>query len=85
MMGVCEGECMGWSPGDEPLTLMRCLSCGLQELYETLETHLWPSLQFKGHKGEIFFFFLELFFLFYCSSFSWHDACRVCGGRGGNI
>ena len=23
-MGVCEEECMGHSPGDEALTLMRC-------------------------------------------------------------
>ena len=22
--GVCEGECMGHNPGDEPLTLTRC-------------------------------------------------------------
>ena len=35
--GVCEGECMGRSPGDEPLTLTRCHSCGLPELYEAFE------------------------------------------------
>ena len=26
MVEVCEGECMGCSPGDEPLNLMRCHS-----------------------------------------------------------
>ena len=26
MVEVCEGECMGRSPRDEPLTLMRCHS-----------------------------------------------------------
>ena len=26
MVGVCEGECVGYHPGDEPLTLMRCHS-----------------------------------------------------------
>ena len=35
--GVCEGECMGCSLGYEPLTLMRCYSCGLPQLYESLE------------------------------------------------
>ena len=27
--GVCEGKCMRLTPRDEPLTLMRCHSCGL--------------------------------------------------------
>ena len=31
---LCEGECMGCSPGDEPLTLTRCHNCGLPQLYE---------------------------------------------------
>ena len=26
MVWVCEGDCTGHSPGDEPLTLMRCHS-----------------------------------------------------------
>ena len=26
---VCEGECVGRGPGDEPQILARCLSCGL--------------------------------------------------------
>ena len=29
MAGVCEGECMGHSSGDETLTLTRCHSCGV--------------------------------------------------------
>ena len=53
MAGVCEGECKGCRPGDEPLTLTRCHICGLPQLYEALEG---PNLQFKGHKGENFIF-----------------------------
>ena len=37
MVGVCEGEGMGRSQGDEPLTFTRCHSCGLSQLYEALE------------------------------------------------
>ena len=37
MVGVCEGEYMGRSPGEESLTLTRCHSCGLPQLYEALE------------------------------------------------
>ena len=33
MAGVCKGECMERSPGDEPLTLMICHSCELSHLY----------------------------------------------------
>ena len=29
MIGVCEGECMGCSPGDKPLTLTGCCNCEL--------------------------------------------------------
>ena len=36
------GECMACSPGDEPLTSMRCYSCGLPQLYEALEG--WNSV-----------------------------------------
>ena len=35
----CRGlwvEFLGHSPGDEPLTLTRCYSCGLSQLYEAL-------------------------------------------------
>ena len=41
MVGVCEGECMGLSPRNEPLTLTRCHSCGWPQLYEA---HGWRSL-----------------------------------------
>ena len=56
-LGGCEGECMGSSPGDKPLTLMRCHYCGLPQLYETFE---WKSVcgrsyNLKGYKEEIFF------------------------------
>ena len=59
MAGVCEGECMGFSTGDETLTLMGCHSCGLSQLYEALEG--WKSVSgqaynFKGIKGKIFCF-----------------------------
>ena len=36
MEGVCEGECIGRRPGDEPLTLTRCYSFELSQLYEIL-------------------------------------------------
>ena len=36
-MKVCEGECIGRCPGNEPLTLTRCHSCELQQLYEAFE------------------------------------------------
>ena len=35
--GVRQKECLGRSPGNEPLTSMSCHSCGLQRLYETLK------------------------------------------------
>ena len=37
-----EGECMGHSLGDEPLTLMRCHICELPQLYEAFEG--WKSI-----------------------------------------
>ena len=54
-MGACEGECMGHSPGDEPLTL----TSGLPQLYEALEwtSCPWQSLQLKSIKSQIFLFF----------------------------
>ena len=59
MAGVCEEECMGHSQGDELLTLTRCHGSGLAQLYEALgwKFSSWPSLQLKGHKGEICFLF----------------------------
>ena len=66
MADVCEGECMGCSPGDELLTL-RCHSCGLPQLYEAFEG--WKPIcgrayNLKSIKGKFF-----VFLLFYCSSF----------------
>ena len=73
MAGVCEGECMGRSQGNETLTLTRCHSCGMQQLYEAFvgwKSVLWPSLKLKGFKGEIFYFSSFLSFVFFhCSSF----------------
>ena len=54
---------VGVSEGDEPLTLTRCHSCGLPQLYETFEgwnVRLWLGLQLKGHKRGNFLFFFSL-------------------------
>ena len=56
--GRLRGECIGRSPGDEPLTLTRCHSSGLLQLYEALER--WKSVcgrayNVKGIKGKICF------------------------------
>ena len=53
------GECMGYSSGDEPLTLTRCHSCGMPKLYEVLEG--WKAVcgrayNLKVIKGKIFCF-----------------------------
>ena len=55
---VCERECIGYSPGNEPQTLMRCHSYGLPQLYETLglESVCGRTYNSKGHKGENFCF-----------------------------
>ena len=37
MVEVCEGECMGCCPGDEPMTWMRCRSCEMPWPYELLK------------------------------------------------
>ena len=37
MAGVCEGECMGRCPRDEPLTLTRCQNCEFPYLMEPLK------------------------------------------------
>ena len=60
------GECMRCSLGDEPLSLMRCQSCGLPQLYESLEW--WKSIceqayNLKGIKGNFQFFFSFLSFV----------------------
>ena len=86
-MGVCEGECMGRSSGDEPLALTRCHSCWLPQLYEALEG--WKSVcerayNLKGIKGKIYvcLLFLKLLFLFSCTSFHgmMHAYPTVMGG-----
>ena len=58
MAGVCEWEGMGRYPGDEPLTLTRCHSCGLQQLYEALEEQksVFGQAHNLGYKGEYFCF-----------------------------
>ena len=35
MEGVCKGEYLEHIPGNEPLKLTRCFSCGFLQLYET--------------------------------------------------
>ena len=74
MVGVCEGECMGCSPGDEPLTLKRCHSCGLPQLYEAFEGwksvcgrayNLKPKKMAKMGNFSVFLLFLKL-----CVSFT---------------
>ena len=37
MAGVCEGECIGWDPRDEPLTFMKSHSCELLQLYKEIK------------------------------------------------
>ena len=79
MTGVCNGECLGYSPGDEPLTWTRCYNCGLLQLYETLrgECLLVAKPMTLGYKGVIFFSFC-LFCIFasvLLSLLSWHYAC----------
>ena len=64
-MGVYEGECMWRSPEDEPLTLTRCHSCGLLQLYEALEggkSVYGRAYNLKGIKGLIYFFLFKLCF-----------------------
>ena len=77
---------MGRSLVNEPLTLTRCHSFGLPQIYEALEG--WKSvysLQCKGHKGGNFCFSYvsSVLILFYCSSFhGMMCADRTVAGRG---
>ena len=78
-MGVCEGECLGRSFGDEPLALTRCLSCGVPQLYEALDG--WKFIcgrayNIKGIKGKIY---VILLFLKLCFSFT---VTHFMAGRG---
>ena len=57
--GVCEWECMGRSPRDAPLTLTRCHSSGLPQLFEAIEG--WKSVcgraySLKGTNRKFFSF-----------------------------
>ena len=77
MARVCEEECMGRCPGDEPLTLTRCHSCDLQQLYEALEGRY--SVCDQGHKVENLFFISFSFTNLLILLISWHVACRHRG------
>ena len=44
MEGICEGECMERCPGYEPLTLIRCQSCELPQLYKPSPTFSFTNL-----------------------------------------
>ena len=74
MAEVCEGECIGRSPGDEPLTLTRCHNCGLPLLFEGRKFVCVRAYNLKGINGKIFFF---CFVSFYCRSF--HVCVCMCG------
>ena len=77
MGGVCEGECMG----DETLTLTRCHSCGLPQLYEVLEGRKSVcdrAYNLKGIKGKIYVFIL---FVILLKLISWHDALAYRSGE----
>ena len=59
MVGICEGEGMLRSPGDESLTLTRCYSCGLAQLYEAFEggkSVCARAYNLKDIKGKFFHF-----------------------------
>ena len=63
MGAVCEGECMGHSLGDKPLTWTRCHGCGFAQLYEALEVRksvCSRAYNLKGIKGKISVYLLFL-------------------------
>ena len=51
MAGVCEGECIGLSLGDEPLTLTQCHNCELPQLYEALEGWIPSVAESKTYRA----------------------------------
>ena len=62
------------SPADEPLTLTRCYSCGLLQLYEALEGWKFicgSAYNLKSIKGKIYviLLFLKLCFFFTVTHF----------------
>ena len=71
---VYKGECMGRSPGDEPLTLTRCHSY-MKPLKGGSPSVAEPTIS-------VFLPFLKLCFSFIIAHFM-HDACRPRGGRKG--
>ena len=58
MARVCEGECMGCSPGDEPHTLTRYRCCGLSHLGVG---NLSVAEPYEGENLYLFFSFLSCF------------------------
>ena len=68
-MGVCEGECIGRNPGDEPLTLTRCHSCGLPQLFEAFEG--WHSVCGQAYNLKVIKRKFSVFLLLkHCFSFT---------------
>ena len=89
MAGVLRGECMRGSPEDESLTLTRCYSCGLLQLYEALG---WKSVccrtyNLKGIKGKISFFpfIIKLCFSFTVAHFHGKVRASPTVVGGGNV
>ena len=79
IIGVCERECVGHCPRDEPLTLRRIHSHELPQLYEALEG--WKSV--CDQKGKIYFFsFLLALLIFFCSFHGRMHANPVVVGSG---
>ena len=73
---IVQGRNKGHSPGDKPLILMRCHSCGLPQLYEALEG--WKTVCGRAYNSTGI-----NMFLFYCSSFlGMMHANPVVVGRG---
>ena len=74
-----EGECMRRNPANKSLTLTRCHSCGLLQLYESLKG--WKSVCVRIYN--LNYIKREIFFLKLCFSFTGalflHDACRPRG------
>ena len=82
--GVRERECIGHYPDDEPLTLTRCHSCEITQLYKALKGRKSVSgrnPQLRGIKGKISFFISFSFTNLILQLISWHDACQPCSGR----
>ena len=73
----------GASPRNEPLTLTRCYSCELPQLYEALKggsPFVAELTTLKGIKGKFSIFILLSFASLLMEYISWHDACQTRGG-----